>query len=382
MPVSPALAEDLAAAISMLYEDAELALISLLRDALAEGIDSPHWAALKLRALGDLREAVATVANALQDDANGAVAKALATAYGRGRQAAVAELGALDIGRELNARRILPGAPAVDRLAASYAHDTRPLYQRITRAVLDVFRGVTSRAAGTQLLTGITRRDASQRALNQFAARGVTGFVDRAGRSWELAAYAEMAVRSVTARAAIDGHIDAMAEVGQGLVIVSDAPLECPKCAPWEGEVLALTGPSGPRTVRTEHAIQPTGLRGLLAPPRTIAVHLAGSLPEARAAGLFHPNCRHSLSLYLPGVTTRPPHHATPGTTYADTQRQRAIERHIRRWKRAEAAALDDAAVAKARAKVRAWQAEARAHVAAHEHIVRQPAREQIGQAH
>jgi len=382
MPVSPAMAEDLAAAVTMLYEDAELSLIGILRDALAQGIDSPRWAELKLRALGDLREAVETVAAALQDDANGAVAQALATAYGRGRQAAVAELGALDLGRELNARWILSGAPAIDRLAASYAHDTRPLYQRITRSIVDTFRGVTARAAGTQLLTGITRRAASQRALDEFARRGVTGFVDSAGRSWELAAYAEMAVRSVTARAAIDGHIDAMAEVGQGLVIVSDAPLECELCAPWEGKVLALTGPSGPRTVRAEHAIQPSGLRGLLASPRTVAVHLAGSLPEARSKGLFHPNCRHSLSLYLPGVTTRPPQHATAGTTYEDTQRQRAIERHIREWKRRQAAAMDEAARTKAAAKVREWQAAARAHVAAHEHIVRKPAREQIGRAH
>lgn len=382
MPISPAMAEDLAAAVTVLYEDAELALIEILRDALAQGIDSPRWAELKLRAIGDLREAVETVTNALQNDANGAVAAALATAYDRGRQAAVAELGALDTGRELHARRILPGAPAVDRLAASYAADTRPLYLRITRAILDLFQAVTTRAAGTQLLTGMTRRQASQRALDEFARRGVTGFVDSAGRSWELAAYAEMAVRSVTARAAVDGHIDAMAEVGQGLVIVSDAPLECPLCRPWEGEVLALTGPPGPRTVRAEHAIQPTGLRSVFRPPVTVAVHVAGSLPEARAKGLFHPNCRHSLGLYLPGVTTRPPHHPTPGTSYEDTQRQRAIERHIRRWKRAEAAAMDDAARTKARAKVRHWQATARAHVAAHDAIVRQPAREQIGRAH
>jgi hypothetical protein len=376
------MAEDLAAAITMLYEDAEIALIEILRDALARGIDSPRWAELKLRSIGDLRQAVETVANALQDDANGAVAEALATAYGRGRQAAVAELGALDMGRELQARRILPGAPAVDRLAASYARDTRPLYQRITRAVVDTYRNITTRAAGTQLLTGITRRDASQRALDEFARRGVTGFVDSAGRSWQLAAYAEMAVRSVTARAAIDGHIDAMTEVGQGLVIVSDAPLECPLCRPWEGEVLALTGPPGPRTVRVEHAIQPTGLRSMFRQPTTVAVHIAGSLPEARSKGLFHPNCRHNLGLYLPGVTTRPPQHPTPGTSYEDTQRQRAIERHIRRWKRAEAAAMDEKARVKARAKVREWQAAAREHVAAHEHIVRKPAREQIGRAH
>lgn len=374
MPVSPAMAEDLAAAVTMLYEDAELALIEILRDALAKGIDSPRWAELKLRALGDLREAVETVANALQTDANGAVAEALATAYGRGRQAAVAELGALDIGRELHARRILPGAPAVDRLAASYAADTRPLYQRITRAVIDVFRNITSRAAGTQLLTGMSRRDASQRALDAFARRGVTGFVDSAGRSWELSTYAEMAVRSVTARAAIDGHIDALAEIRVGLVMVSDAPLECELCRPWEGEILTLGAESGPHTIRAQHELHDDG--------RTVAVHVAGSLVEARAAGLFHPNCRHSLGAYLPGVTTRPPHHATPGTTYEDTQRQRAIERHIREWKRRQAAAMDEPARAKAGAKVREWQKAAREHVAAHEHVVRKPAREQIGRAH
>lgn len=378
MPVSPAMAEDLAAAITMLYEDAELSIIERLTKALAQGIDSPLWAEIKLRSIGDLREAVEQIADALQQDANGAVAQALATAYGRGRQAAVAELGALDIGRELQARRVLPNAPAVDRLAASYAADTRPLYVRITRAVVDTYRNVVSRVASGPLLGTVTRRQASQRALDQFAQRGVTGFVDRAGRSWELAAYAEMAVRSVTARAAIEGHIDALSEVDVGLVIVSDAPLECPLCAVWEGEILTLGSQSGPHTIRAEHAIQPSGL---FAPTETVAVHVAGSLVEARAAGLFHPNCRHSLAAYLPGVTTRPPHHATPGTTYEDTQRQREIEQHIRAWKRRQAAAMGEQARRAAGVKVRAWQAVQREHVAAHPDLRRKPQREQIGAA-
>ncbi|MER5213695.1 phage minor capsid protein [Streptomyces sp. NPDC002838] len=378
MPVSPAMAEDLAAAITRLYEDAELSIIERMRRALEEGIDSPLWAEIKLRSIGDLREAVEEIAEALQQDANGAVARALATAYGRGRQAAAAELGALDIGRELQARRVLPNAPAVDRLAASYAADTRPLYQRITRAVTDTYRSVVSRVASGPLLGTVTRRQASQRALDQFAQRGVSGFTDRSGRNWELAAYAEMAVRSVTARAAIEGHIDALAEIDVGLVIVSDAPLECPLCRPWEGEILTLGQQSGPHTIRAEHAIQPSGL---FAPTRTLAVHVAGSLVEARAAGLFHPNCRHSLSAYLPGVTTRPPHHATPGTTYEDTQRQREIERTIRAWKRRQAAAMDDVQRRRAGAYVRKWQKVAREHVAAHDALRRKPAREQIGAA-
>lgn len=378
MPVSPAMAEDLARAITVLYEDAELAILEKLRAALEQGIDSPLWAEIKLRSIGDLRAAVEEVTDALQQDANGAVAQALADAYGRGRQAAVAELGALDIGRELQARRVVPNAPAVDRLAASYAEDTRPLYQRITRAVLDVYRNVVSRASASTLLGGLTRRQASQRTLDLFAQRGVSGFVDSAGRSWELAAYAEMAVRSVTARAAIEGHTDALAEIGVGLVIVSDAPLECPLCREWEGEVLELSGEAGPHTVRVEHAIQPTRL---LAPKQTVAVHVAGSLVEARAKGLFHPNCRHSLAAYLPGVTTRPPHHATPGTTYEDTQRQREIERHIRAWKRRQTTALDDATRQRAGAYVRKWQAVMREHVAAHDDLRRKPAREQISKA-
>lgn len=378
MPVSPAMAEDLAAAIRTLYDDAELTLIDKLRQALADGIESPLWAEIKLRSIGDLRQAVEEVTQALQTDADGAVAAALATAYGRGRQAAVAEMGALDIGRELQARRQLPNTPAVDRLAASWAADTRPVYARVTRAVLDFFRDTVTRVSASTLLGTMTRRQASQEALNRFARHGVTGFTDSSGRNWELGAYAEMAVRSVTARAAIEGHIDALAEAGVGLVIVSDAPLECPLCAPWEGEVLSLGAGQGPQSIRVEHTIQPTRL---FARTRTVVVHVAGSLLEARGAGLFHPNCRHSLSAYLPGVTTRPPHHGTPGTTYEDTQRQREIERHIRRWKRAQAAAMDEVTRRRAGVFVRKWQAEARKNVAAHADLRRKPAREQIGSA-
>ncbi|MFJ1869958.1 phage minor capsid protein [Streptomyces chartreusis] len=372
MPVSPAMAEDLATEVARLYEDAEASILERLASALEADLESPLWAELKLAALGNLRQAVEVVADALQQDTDGAVREALIEAYNRGRQAAVAELGALDIGRELVARETLPNAAAVDRLAASLAEDTRPLYQRITRAVVDTFRSIVSRVSGGVLLGTTTRRQATQRALDQFASRGITGFVDRAGRSWDMAAYAEMAVRSVTARAAIEGHIDALAEINVGLVVVSDAPLECPLCAAWEGEILTLADRSGPHTIRAEHEIEDG---------RTVIVHVAGSLLEARASGLFHPNCRHSLSAYLPGVSTRPEAPPTPGTTYEDTQRQREIERHIRLWKRRQAAAMNEQHRRRAGSYVRKWQAAMREHVAAHPDLRRKPQREQISSA-
>ncbi|MFB7617819.1 phage minor capsid protein [Kitasatospora sp. NPDC056181] len=372
MPVSPADAEDLARAVRRLYEEAEDALLGKLSDALAAGIQAPRWAEDKLRSIGQLRAGVEEIIAVLRQDAAGAIGQAVAQAYERGRQAAVAELGMLPEGLRAAAARDIPNAPAVDRLARAAVAEQEPVWQRILRAVLDIYRTVVGRASAT-VLTGVnTRRQAAQRALDQFAGRGVTGFVDRAGRSWEMASYAEMAVRTTTARAAVQGHTDRLQAMGQHLVIVSDSPLECERCEPWEGKVLALNGPPGEHTVRVEHATEDG---------RLVVVRVAGTLPEARAGGLFHPNCRHSVSLFLPGVTTRPSSPPHPGgATYEDTQQQRYLERQVRAWKRREAAAMDDTARRRARASVRAYQGRIR-ELTADKQLPRKPVREQIGRA-
>lgn len=359
MPTSPALAEDLAQQVRDLYQAAEYELLGLIAHALAEDIESPRWAELRLRAVGDLLEAVNRVAAALQQDTNGEVHRALTEAYDRGRHAAVVEIGELDIGRELVAREVLPNAASVDRLAASLAADTRPLYARITRSVRDIYQRVVSRASATELIAGQTRRQAAQQVLDQLAARGITGFVDSRGRGWDMASYAEMAVRSVTARAAIDGHVDQIEALGLGLVIVSDVPMKCPLCRPWEGKVLSLSGTPGERTEQHQHAER----GGLLRRRRMVEVDVAGTLLEARRKGLFHPNCRHSLAAYLPGVT-RPPEPAQATATYEDSQRQRLLERRVRQWKRRAAVALNDTARSRANAQVRAYQAQLREHTA------------------
>lgn len=362
MAVSPALAEDLAREVRDLYDAAEYQLLRLLARALAADLNSPRWAELRLRAVGDLLDAVDRVAAALQQDTTGAVHRALVEAYDRGRHAAVVEIGALDIGRELGVRELLPNVSSVDRLAASLARDTRPLYARITRSVRDIYQRTVARASAGELIAAQTRRQAAQYVLDQMAARGITGFVDRAGRGWDMASYAEMAVRSVTARAAVDGHVGYIEQLGLGLVVVSDVPMECPLCEPWEGKILSLQGLPGPRVERHRSAVS----AGLLRRRPMVDVRLAGTLLEARSEGLFHPHCRHSLSAYLPGVTVPPQPVPHPlGTTYEDTQRQRLLERRVREWKRRAAVALDDTARTRANAQVRAYQARLREHTAA-----------------
>lgn len=59
--------------------------------------------------------------------------------------------------------------------------------------------------------------------------------------------------------------------------------------------------------------------------------------------------------MFIPGHT-KPMHDTANPDGYAERQQQRYIERQIRKWKRREAAALDDVAKAQAKGKVREWQ--------------------------
>ena len=110
-----------------------------------------------------------------------------------------------------------------------------------------------------------------------------------------------------------------------------------------------------------------------------VTVEVAGSLPEARGKGLLHPNCRHTVSAYLPGVSRIPEPQASRGT-YEQTQQQRYLERQVRKWKRREAAAMDEQQAKAARAKVRAYQARIR-ELTAETGLPRKSHREQLDTA-
>jgi hypothetical protein len=183
-----------------------------------------------------------------------------------------------------------------------------------------------------------------------------------------MSSYVEMALRTVTQRAAIQGQTDRQVRLGLPFSVVSNEAQECERCRPYEGKVLRLdNGPTG----RVEARNPATG--------NTVTIQVKATLDAARAAGFQHPNCRHSVRTYLPGVTRLPDRPTADPDGDAARQRQRAIERTIRRWKERETAALDPTAAATARARVRLWQSQMREHLAANPTLKRLPYREQIG---
>lgn len=323
---SPALAAGLAVAVSSAYAAAE--------DAILAALTLHVRAALSAASPGDaLRDRTAAIRSTAQraiataeHRAARAVPKALGAAYGRGH--------------------------GVEKRATS----------ETVRRILDYLAGLRTAVLSWlgRVLNGLTaalRTPAPlptvDSVLQRTAARGITAIRDNRGRSLGLVSHVESTVQHEAGQAVIEGFADRLTADGDDLVIVTESPHPCPLCTPWEHRVLSVSGRDPQRP----------------------------SMATARAAGLFHPRCHHTVFRWHPGFVWHPHSlHHRPGT-YEATQRQRDIERHIRSWKRREAAALDDVTRLKARAKVRAWQAELRRHLAA-EGLTRSRQRERTDYGH
>ncbi|MGW2209920.1 phage minor capsid protein [Streptomyces sp. NPDC001781] len=370
MPVSPWMAEDLSAGVRDLYADAEERLLGMIARRLADGIDAPRWMEAKLADVQALRRAAQAVVEELGKATSLEIHDAVAEAYNVGARAGLVELGVLDDATVARIAEQTPGTRRADRLAMEAVQVVTDSHRGILRGVEDTYRRVIAQAMATPLIGVETRRQATQTAVQRFADRGITSFMDRGGRAWSMPTYAEMAVRTAVGRAAVEAHADQLTAAGIDLVIVSNSPHECPTCRPWEGKVLALSGPNGKRTIEAEHATEDG---------RMVRVEVAGTLDEARAAGLQHPNCKHTVSAYLPGLTQTPTNAARDPKGYEATQRQREIERHIRKYKLRAASAVDPAAKRAAEARVRGWQGAMRDHLKAHPELQRKRHREQPG---
>jgi len=375
VPIDPDDIDDITATVTGVYRDAEAHLQAVVGRHLAAGRDTPGWAVERLAAVGALRRSAEAIAGGLAADGSLAARQAVAAAYRTGRGSALAEVPdrwfpASGLGRA--ARRTLgqvPQADTVETLATALVRDLGARHSNVLRDTTDVYRSVVAGAVARQATTGATRLEASQQAWQALVNRGVTGFTDRAGRRWELASYVEMAVRTVGQRAAVQGQADRLAELGVDLVLVSDAAQECVRCRPFEGKVLRRDpGPVG--RVTLPHATEDG---------REVTVTVVATLDEARRAGLFHPNCRHSISAYLPGVTKPPPGPTEDPDGDKARQQQRALERRLRKAKEQRAAALTPEAQRAFGVRERALQGQLRQHLAAHPNLRRQPHRERPG---
>lgn len=381
MPAPRDLAADLARNIAELFGDAETRLAAALARQVRADIQAEY--ADRLAGLAKVRAAAQAILARLDSRSHDAAARAVMRGFAAGAADAVDELTRLgsDRGRDWAARRsrivraisrltgiarrrdmrlqeelgelrtALPGIDAMMALIQELTQRLSSTHLRVMRWEQDAYRRALASPALDVLAGTKTRLRATQVVMDDLFSQGITGFTDKAGRDWTLGAYAEMATRTTVAHATIEGHLSQLRADGVDLVMVSNSPEECSICRRFEGRVLAIAGPAGPRIV--EHGLDDG---------RMIPVDVYATVGDAIAAGLFHPNCTHRLVMYTPGVTRVPTDTANP-QGYEDRQELRRLERETRKAKRRAAAALTPEARAAAERRVRARQAQIRRHV-------------------
>lgn len=184
----------------------------------------------------------------------------------------------------------IPGAfssvsqDAVQALQDSITGRLRASRQQLGRSVDDLYARAGRRAAMHALLgSSGSPRTARKRMMQDLfkdpqikrtVMRGGAGFIDSAGRRWQLVDYCDMAVRTVTREAVVQGAITRMTSHGINLARVTRHNNPCEVCRPWEGRLVSLDG----QTAEYEGE----------------AVASLSSLPGSGPP--FHPRCRHTIS--------------------------------------------------------------------------------------
>ena len=200
-------------------------------------------------------------------------------------------------------------------------------------------------AAG-ETVTGVSSWNQSLRhAMDKLKNRGITGFVDHAGRHWSAEAYVAMDIRTTVANTARSAAWETNQNFGNDLYSVSSHNGARPLCYPWQNKVISSTD-----TVRKVQDLD----------GNEILVVAQSETSYGEPAGLFGINCKHMADPFIPGVsvlTGHPQDEEDNEKTYEESQEQRRLERKIREQKRdvliAKAQGADDEEINRLREKAR-----------------------------
>lgn len=247
----------------------------------------------------------------------------------------------------------------VEVLLEAVTGDLDKAEHAIFRFVDDVYRKTIFRAQMHLDSGTMTLKQAIDMATKDFLDQGITCIEYKDGRRVNIASYAEMALRTASQRATFMADGEKRDRWGIHTIFCSAHANACDLCIPWQGRVLI-------------DDVYSAGIR-----PRDGFYPL---LSEAMDKGLLHPNCRHTLATYFPGVTQLPkvPDEKEARRNYEAEQKQRYMERQVRRWKRREAGSLKEENKAAAKAKVREWQGKIREHLKENPQLRRDYHREKI----
>lgn len=181
-----------------------------------------------------------------------------------------------------------------DRKLEALIKATHSDMQKAETAVLrmaeDQYRKIIYNAQAYANTGAGTYEKAVDMATKDFLAAGLNCIEYKNGSRHTLADYADMAIRTASKRAYLQGEGVKRQEWGISTVIINKRGDPCPKCLPFVGKVMIDDVWSG-------------GPKDGISPVTGKKYPLISSAIEA---GLYHPRCRDSHTTYFEGISTPP----------------------------------------------------------------------------
>lgn len=331
-PLTEKEAEEIAEGLTIIYDNARERMLTSVSRRLSSGRIGYGWAERKSSEVLAAHAQLAQDLDKASKERTSLLSGVMERAYATGNQQFFSDMRSV-LGATAH---ISPNAMKAGYILADLNNSLDAAERRILRQFDDRYADVIG-AVSAEMATGVMNtRQAVGDALQQFADRGITGFIDRGGHHWTLENYAEMAVLTAIERSTISGYVDTMQSYGYDLAVIDGHIGSCPICEAWEGVIISVSG---------EDPHYP-------------------SLNEAEGAGCFHPRCMHGIHTYYPGITHEPkggfrdePREVRPPSVqYTARSRQRYCERMAQKYRDRALVAQTPQQKAQAKEKAREWK--------------------------
>lgn len=184
-----------------------------------------------------------------------------------------------------------------------------------------------------------TYEKAVDMATKNFLSAGINCIQYSNGARHTIADYADMAIRTASKRAYLQGEGQKRQEWGIHTVIVNKRGNPCPKCLPFVGKVLIDDVWSGGSRKDGKYPLMSTAID----------------------AGLYHPRCKDSHTTYFPGISTADDTWTKEeleqiGLEYQEEQREQYASRQADKYERLAKYSLDEENQEKYRQKQEEWK--------------------------
>lgn len=296
-----------------------------------EGIEWSMWQAEQLKALEKYKRDNQRFKGRFQD-LNKEMGELIRISRQRGNmQQEIQILNAIRKG--FPARKINKGATAeffrlndrkLEALIKATTNDMERAETAVLRMANDQYRKAIFNAQVYANSGAGTYEKAVDMATKDMLSRGLNCMEYANGARHTLADYADMAIRTASKRAYLQGEGEKRQEWGITTVIVNKRGNPCPKCLPFVGKVLIDDVWSGGKKSDGPYPL----------------------MSQAIAAGLYHPRCKDSHTTYFPGISTaddtwtKEELDAVERANQKETKRQYA-ERQAEKFRRLVAYSLD-----------------------------------------